>query len=100
MKTLATIATVLLCLLFNLATQPSAFDAKVAAPQTATKPGPANHMFYDVQRRQVVLLATNLARQEVLCGWEGKRWKLIPCSGPAARELGGAAYDTRRKRLV
>ena len=100
MKTLATIATVLLCLRFNLPTQPVAFDAKVAAPQAAAKPGPANHMIYDAQRRQVVLLVSNQSGQEELWGWDGQQWRLIPGSGPAARELSGAVYDTRRKKIV
>lgn len=73
----------------------------VVCARQAAKPGPANHMLYDAQRRQLVLLtASPQTGREEMWSWEGKQWQLIPGSGPAARELGSAVYDTRRKRIV
>jgi hypothetical protein len=81
---------------------------KMAAPggtaasiQAATNPGPANHMLYDVERRQVILLtASQQSGREEVWRWDGKGWQLIPGPGPTARELSAAAYDTHRKSIV
>ena len=33
-------------------------------------------------------------------GWTGQRWELLAGTGPPGRDLGGAAYDSRRQRLI
>jgi hypothetical protein len=103
MKALFALSTLLLCWLCNATSLPksAAFAEPASSAQVAAKPGPADHMVYDAQRRQMVLLiASKQTEREEVWGWDGKQWQLIPSSGPAARELGGAAYDTRRKSLV
>ena len=35
-----------------------------------------------------------------LWAWDGKAWSLVPAQGPSMRTVFGAAYDTRRKRIV
>ena len=102
MKAIITSAIVLSFLLFNAVTQPRMRPStKAAGSPQATKPGQATHMLYDTERRQVVLLtASKQSGLEELWSWNGKQWQFIPGSGPAARELGGAVYDTRRKRIV
>ncbi len=61
-------------------------------------------LIYDEQRRQVVLLSgyqpPNQPQFDELWRWQGKRWELLPGTGPVARSLSAAAYDTRRKRIV
>jgi hypothetical protein len=37
---------------------------------------------------------------QVVWAWDGERWTVVDASGPPARDLGGAAYDTRRQVLV
>lgn len=75
---------------------------ELAAPQQGTaKPDSANHIVYDTQLHQMILLtAFHQSGLEEIWGWDGKQWKLIPGSGPSARELSGAVYDTRRKRII
>ncbi len=59
------------------------------------------HMVYDANRRRLLVLAApRQAEREELWEWEGERWVLIPSTGPMARQLGAAAYDSRRQRLV
>lgn len=71
------------------------------APPKTAKPGYANHLLYDAQERQLMLVApSRQSGQQELWRWSGKQWVLLPGIGPAARELGGAAYDTQRKRIV
>lgn len=103
MKAIFTLTTMLL-LLFCLTVTPSnltACDEPVVPLQANAKPSAANHMIYDAQQRQMLLLACprQVEREEVW-GWDGKQWQFIPSVGPAVRELSAAAYDTRRKRVV
>jgi hypothetical protein len=103
MKATTILATVLLCLLVNADAQPSraVLHQAKAASVGALKPGPASHMVYDTQRRQVVLLAASKqSEREEVWGWDGMLWQLIHGAGPAARELSGAVYDVRRKSIV
>lgn len=60
-------------------------------------------MFFHAGRGQIMLLsASNQTGHEELWSWNGMSWMPVPTSGPAppARELSGAVYDTRRKRVV
>jgi hypothetical protein len=104
MKVIFTLATAFLLLFCKAITPPkmAAGDAPVTPQQAAAvKPSSANHMVYDAQRRQMVLLtAPRQAEREEMWGWDGKQWLFIPSTGPAVRELSGATYDARRKRVV
>jgi hypothetical protein len=63
--------------------------------------GSASHLFYDVdQRRLLVLTSARDTNAEMLWGGANGSWALVAGASPPARELGGAAYDTRRKTLV
>ena len=107
MQTIFTLAIVLF-LLTHAASQSrrAALAPSVDRPQAATSPGPrATHsLVYDEQLRKVILLdGTWTAIQPELTemwSWDGKRWELIPGSGPTARYASAAVYDSRRKRIV
>lgn len=103
MKAPLALATVLALWICSAVTQPRmASSAEPAASsQAVEKSGSPEHMVYDAQSRRVVLLtASNKSGRQELWNWDGKQWTFIPGSGPEARELGGAAYDARRKRIV
>ena len=103
MKVIFTLATVLLFLLPNTLSpsKMAASNEPTTAQQATAKPSAANHMVYDAQRRQMILLTCpRQSEREEVWGWDGKQWQFIPSSGPAVRELSAAAYDTRRKRVV
>jgi len=79
--------------------------AVLLAASTAASANPVspNQMLFHAGRGQMVMLAADdQSGFEELWGWNGKQWVLIPCSGPKppARELSGAVYDSRRKRIV
>lgn len=96
-------STVLFFLLFASApqTRTVASAQPVATQQAAAKLDAANHMVYDAgQGRMVLLISSTQSGFEEIWRWNGKQWALVPGSGPAARELSGAVYDTRRKRIV
>jgi hypothetical protein len=66
-----------------------------------SRPVRAQHMVYDTQRKQILLLSISPASgREELWSWNGKDWKPSSTPGPPARESGGAVYDTRRNRIV
>jgi hypothetical protein len=69
--------------------------------QASGGPHDATHLIYDAGQHQLLLLASSreTGRDEIW-RWEASEWTRIPGSGPPARHLGGAAYDTRRRRLV
>jgi hypothetical protein len=99
MKPISMLATFALLWLCGAVSRPS--PPPIEPPQVAAKPGPATHMLYDTHRRQVVLLtASKQAEREAVWGWDGRQWAPIPGAGPEARELGGAAYDAARNRIV
>ena len=101
MKPFATVITSFLVLLLVCSQQTTASFAPFAAVQTATKPELPNHLLYDAQQRALALLSSS--RQsgfEELWGWKEKQWTRLSGTGPAARELGGAVYDTQRQRIV
>ena len=65
------------------------------------KPARAEHMFYDSKLHRLLIIATsNETGKEELWKWDGKQWVYIPSEGPKVRELGGAAYDTQRSKVV
>jgi len=108
MKIIFTLSIVLLLLLFNSASQTrmAASAQRVEAQQTAAKPSAreGHCLVYDEQQRKVILLdgyqpPYTPERGEVW-SWDGKQWSLIPGSGPAARSLSGAVYDSRRQKVV
>jgi hypothetical protein len=75
-------------------------------PPVAAKPSPreGHCLVYDDVHHRVILLdgyqkPYQPERGEVW-SWDGKRWELIPGSGPSARSLSGAAFDSHRKRIV
>jgi hypothetical protein len=72
-----------------------------AGQQGAVYRGSAGHLFYDADQRRLLLLTSSRDTSAELL-WRGAngQWTLAPGVGPPARELGGAAYDTRRKKLV
>lgn len=95
MKGIFLLATVLLFLFSTALTSSkmAGFNQPIAVHQTTAKPGAANHMIYDAQRRQMILLAApRQAEREEVWGWDGKQWLFIPSTGPAVRELSAAAY--------
>lgn len=103
MKIIFALATVALLLFsITLTSVKKAALIEIALPQQmATKPTAVNHMIYDAQRRQMILLACpRQSEKEEIWGWNGKQWQFIPSSGPPVRELSSAAYDTRRNRVV
>src|SRR4051794_10329753 len=61
-------------------------------------------LVYDEQRHQILLLSgyqpPNQPELDELWGWNGVKWERIPGSGPVARGMSGAVYDSRRKRVV
>ena len=71
------------------------------ASQASGGPRDATHLIYDAGQRRLLLLASSReSGQEEIWRWDASRWTRVPGSGPPARHLGGAAYDTRRRRLV
>ena len=71
------------------------------ASQASGGPRDATHLVYDSGQRQLLLLASSReSGQEEIWRWDASRWTRVPGSGPPARHLGAAAYDTRRRRLV
>jgi hypothetical protein len=90
-------------LLFGLLTDHETPLATAPAPQVsaATRPSHATHMLYDAALQRVVLLtASHASPGEQLWAWSGHQWRLVGVNGPPVRELGAAASDTRRKRII
>ncbi|MCM3871958.1 MAG: kelch motif-containing protein [Pyrinomonadaceae bacterium] len=87
-------------------TSMTASPGPVATQQAASKPSArlGHCLVYDGQRRRVVLLdgyrPPHQPELGEVWGWDGKRWELLPGSGPAARSLSGAVFDTRRKQII
>jgi hypothetical protein len=86
-----------------------ASNTGIQARDHATGPGPreGHCLIYDNQRHRVLLTGgyqlPNQPPAEELWDWNGSRWERVAVSAGAApppRTLSGAAYDTRRKRLV
>jgi len=108
MKAIFMLATVSLLLLFNFAsrTRMAASAQPVESQQSAAAPGPriGHCLVYHERLRQVVLLDRYQSPYQPELGevwsWNGKQWVLIPGSGPMARSMSGAVYDSRRKRIV
>ena len=108
MKVTFTLSTVLLFSLFNSVSQAriAAADHSVATQPDAVKPSAreGHCLVYDEKRRRVILLDGYQPPHQPELGevwsWDGKRWELLPGSGPAARSLSGAVYDSRRQKIV
>ena len=108
MKVTFTLSTVLLFSLFNSVSQGriAAADHPVATQRDAVKPSTreGHCLVYDEKRRRVILLDGYQPPYQPELGevwsWDGKRWELLPGSGPAARSLSGAVYDSRRQKIV
>jgi hypothetical protein len=82
-----------LLLLFSLAGQPLA-----SAP---AKPKLVSHMLFDSARGHIVAIGGSRETSKTeLWSWDGKSWTRISADGPPARELGCAAYDSARKKIV
>src|SRR5690606_39858648 len=78
----------------------SALSSPIAF-QAADGPREVTHLIDDAARKQVLLLASPPESTQLqIWRWEGSGWRLLSADGPPARHLGGAAYDTRRGRLV
>jgi hypothetical protein len=81
-------------------------QSQVAAIPDITRPsGRAGHcLVYDEQLQMVLLLngyqPPYQPEQSEIWGWTGARWNLLVKNGAPSRVLGGAAYDSRRKRVV
>jgi hypothetical protein len=84
-------------------------NERAQARDDATGPGPreGHCLLYDNERHRVVLTGgyqvPNQLAAEELWDWNGSRWERVSAgTGPAPRprSLSGAAYDTRRKRVV
>jgi len=76
-----------------------------ATPDTTLPSGRAGHcLVYDEQLQMVLLLngyqPPHQPEQSEIWGWNGERWNLLAKNGAPSRVLGGAAYDSRRKRVV
>ena len=75
-----------------------------AQPAAAAKPRSSGALFFDEKLRRVVLLNGVVPPEKPELGqlwaWDGKAWSLVPAQGPSMRTVFGAAYDTRRKRIV
>ncbi len=74
--------------------------------QANTKPTPrrGHCLVYDDRQRRVVLLDGYQQPYQPELGevwaWDGRRWELRPGSGPTARSLCSAAFDSRRRKLI
>ena len=77
-------------------------EAKPAAVKPSGRRG--HCLVYDEQQRRVILLdgygPPNPPELGEVWTWDGMRWELAPGSGPTARSLSGAVYDSRRKKIV
>ena len=72
-----------------------------AIAQPSIKPSRVQHMLYDTQHKQIMLLsASSESGFEEVWSWNGSEWKLSSVTGPPARETGAAVYDTLRNRIV
>lgn len=92
--TVFTCAAIALLLSLDVASSP-------LAAQGSGGPRDATHLIYDAGQHRLLLLASSReSGLEEIWRWDGSRWTRGPGSGPPARHLGGAAYDTRRRRLV
>jgi len=108
MKATITSAIVLSFLFFNTGTQPRMTAAAVPGelPQEAAKPSPrAGHcLVYDEQLRKVILLDGYQPPYQPELGeawaWDGRKWQLLPGSGPIGRFYGAAVYDLHRKKII
>ncbi|MGH7600132.1 MAG: prolyl oligopeptidase family serine peptidase [bacterium] len=81
------------------------FAQSAAVADTARPSGRADHcLVYDEQLKMVLLLngyqPSYQPEQSEIWGWNGARWNLLVKNGAPSRVLGGAAYDSRRKRVV
>ncbi len=100
--------TALFCVMLLALSLTIPITAEVAAGvrKQTTHPGlrRGHCLVYDEQRRQVLLLSgyqpPNQPQLDELWSWKGSGWEPLGGAGPVARSLSGAAYDTRRKRLV
>ena len=79
----------------------SRFRAPSAFSQSEASRGSPSHLLYDTNRQQLVLVTTPRDSGRVMV-WNltNSGWTLLPTSGLPARELGGAAYDSRRGRIA
>ncbi len=104
MKAILTFGSWLFLALCNIVSPPE--TALIAGRQAAAKPGEreGHCLVYDGQRRQVILLdgyqPPDLPERGEVWSWDGRQWHLIPGTGPAARSLSGAVFDSRRKKIV
>ena len=75
-------------------------------PERGINPGPrqGHCLVYDGTLRRVVLLGgyqlSNQPALEEVWSFDGAAWGRLPGAGPAARSLCGAAYDSRRDRVI
>lgn len=103
-----TLPIVLLILLGGNLPQPKivASASPIEVPSETAKPGPrtGHCLVYDEHLRKVILLDGYQPPHQPELGevwsWDGKQWELIPGSGPTARSVSAAVYDSRRKRIV
>ncbi|MCC7132135.1 MAG: hypothetical protein IT352_05790 [Gemmatimonadales bacterium] len=78
---------------------PARFDPLPVAGQRG--PGPASHLLFDARLgRPVLLVPSRATGRESLWELVDGTWRLVTDSGPPARELGAAAFDLARGRLV
>jgi hypothetical protein len=104
MKLLALFCVLLVALSLNPATKTDG-AVRGAADQPANPGVRRGHcLIYDDERRQVLLVSgyqpPNQPQFDELWRWKGGGWEHLPGSGPVARSLSGAVYDTHRKRIV
>ena len=84
------------------------FSTTVAAAVASIglSPGPrqGHCLVYDSRMRRMVLLggyqSPNPPALEEVWRFDGEGWGRLPGTGPAARSLCGAAYDSRRDRVI
>jgi hypothetical protein len=108
MKIRFVLSTFLLLSLGYALTQPEGIFATRSGAVLEEAPRPSNRvghcLIYDDTRRQVLLLSgyqpPNQPPFDEPWSWRGKRWERLAGTGPVARSLSAAVYDTRRKRVV
>jgi len=95
--------------LASVVTADGASNTRTQARDHATGPGSrkGHSLVYDDQRHRVILTGgyelPNPLQTEELWDWNGSRWERVAVGAGAApplRTLSGAAYDSRRQRVV
>lgn len=84
------------------ATPPAASPTPLP-PATAAADGPGPRAGADMVFHAglgMVVMLNGSPSDDRLWGWDGAAWQVLAEGGPAARELGGMAYDTAREVLV